>query len=81
LNQLIRLHAHLEGTTDYAKYWEAHKHELMPSIYPDPNKLKPGTVVDGFKYVGGNYRDRSNWIAEPANQPESKPPWEKFGMM
>lgn len=70
LNQLIRLHAHLEGTTDYAKYWETNKHQLMPSIYPDPAKLKPGQVVDGHKYIGGNYRDRSNWIAEP--KPTSK---------
>lgn len=68
LNQLIRLHAHLEGTTDYANYWEAHKHQLMPSIFPDPNKLKPGQVVDGYKYTGGNYRDRSNWIAEPTSK-------------
>lgn len=65
LNQLIRLHAHLEGTTDYANYWEKNKHVLMPSIFPDPAKLKPGQVVDGHKYIGGNYRDRSNWIAEP----------------
>lgn len=65
LNQLIRMHAHLEGTTDYAKYWEANKHMLMPDIFPDPAKLKPGQVVDGYKYIGGNYRDRSNWIAEP----------------
>jgi hypothetical protein len=65
LNQLIRLHAHLEGTTDYANYWDKNKHQLMPSIFPDPNRLKPGQVVDGFKYTGGNYRDRNNWIAEP----------------
>lgn len=65
LNQLVRLHAHLEGTTDYAKYWDQHKHELMPSIFPDPNKLKVGQVQGGYKYIGGNYRDRSNWIAEP----------------
>lgn len=61
LNQLIRLHAHLEGTTDYAKYWEDHKHQLMPSVFPDPAKLKPGQIVDGRKYIGGNYRDPSNW--------------------
>lgn len=68
LNQLIRLHAHLEGTTDYANYWEKNKHILMPSVFPDPAKLKPGQVVDGHKYIGGNYRDRSNWIAEPKSK-------------
>lgn len=68
LNQLIRMHAHLEGTTDYAKYWEANKHILMPDVFPDPSKLKPGQVVDGYKYTGGNVRDRSNWIAEPTGK-------------
>lgn len=68
LNQLIRLHAHLEGTTDYAKYWEDHKHQLMPSVFPDPAKLKPGQVEGGHKYIGGNYRDPSNWIAQPRSK-------------
>lgn len=65
LNQLIRLHAHLEGTTDYAGYWEKNKHQLMPDVFPDPAKLKPGTAVDGYRYIGGNVNDKRNWIAEP----------------
>lgn len=61
LNTMIRMGAHLEGTTNYAKYWEDNKHRLLPSVFPNPAKLKPGQVVDGYKYIGGNYRDRSNW--------------------
>jgi len=61
LNTLIRMGAHLEGTTNYAKYWEDNKHKLLPSVYPDPNKLKPGQVVNGYKYIGGAYGDRNNW--------------------
>ena len=61
LNQVIRIGAHMEGTTDYAKYWENNKHLIMPSIYPDPAKLKPGQVVDGYKYLGGPSGVQSNW--------------------
>lgn len=61
INQLIHIGAHMEGSTDYNKYWEENKHIWLPSIYPDPVQLKPGAVVDGFKYIGGSYRDRKNW--------------------
>lgn len=61
LNTLIQLHAHLEGTTDYGKYFEENKHRLLPTVFPDPAKLKPGQVVDGYKYLGGPYRSKSNW--------------------
>lgn len=67
LNTLIQLHAHLEGTTDYGKYFEDNKHRLLPTVFPDPVKLKPGQIVDGYKYIGGPYRSRTNWqkVAEP----------------
>jgi hypothetical protein len=65
LNQLVRLHAHLEGTTDYAKYWEKNKHQLMPGIFPNPTALKPGQVEDGYEYLGGNYQDPRNWKKAP----------------
>lgn len=65
LNQLVRMHAHLEGTTDYAKYWEKNKHQFMPGIFPDPVALKPGQVEDGHEYLGGNYQDPRNWKKVP----------------
>ncbi|HET8689294.1 MAG TPA: hypothetical protein VFM18_22000 [Methanosarcina sp.] len=62
LNQLIRAGAHMNGSTDYQKYWEDNKHLILPSIYPDPVQLKPGQTIDGYKYLGGNYRAQSNWV-------------------
>jgi hypothetical protein len=61
LNTLVHMGAHMEGTTDYGKYWESNKHLLLPAVFPDPKKLKVGDVVDGYKYTGGAYGDRSNW--------------------
>ena len=52
LNQLIRIGAHMEGTTDYQKYWEDNKHFFLPKVYPDPKQLKPGQVVNGYKWDG-----------------------------
>ena len=66
LNQLIRLHAHLEGTTDYAAYWEKNKAQLMPNFFPDPKKYPVGAVVNGKKYLGGNYRNPDNWEDAPS---------------
>jgi hypothetical protein len=64
VTQLIHIAAHLEGSTDYGKYWEKNKHIWIPSVFPDPVKLKPGAVVDGYKYNGGAYNDRSSWTKE-----------------
>lgn len=64
MNQLIKAGAHMEGHTDYAKYWESNKHNILPNYYPDPARLKPGQVVNGYKYVGGNYKAQSNWVKE-----------------
>lgn len=61
INQLIHIGAHMEGSTDYNKYWEEHKHVFMPNIFPDPKKLKVGDVQDGYKYVGGAYNDPRSW--------------------
>lgn len=68
LNTLVHIGAHMEGTTDYQKYWEANKGYYLPQIYPDPAKLKPGDVKNGRKYIGGNYNNPSNWIAQDGGQ-------------
>jgi len=36
INQLIHIGAHMEGTINYAKYWEANKHLLIPSMFSPP---------------------------------------------
>lgn len=62
INQLIHIGAHMEGHTNYAKYWEENKHNILPNVFPDPAKLKVGQVVKAvngksYKYVGGDYND------------------------
>lgn len=64
VTQLIHIAAHLEGTTDYNKIWERDKHLWIPSVFPDPAKLQPGAVVDGYKYTGGAYNDRASWVKQ-----------------
>lgn len=60
LDQLIRMHAHLEGTTDYAKYWEDHKHELMPGVFM--KGVQEGTIKNGYTFKGGDARNPANWV-------------------
>lgn len=69
LNQLIRIGAHMEGTTNYAEYWDRSKHLFLPKVYPDPEKLKVGQVIQGkngksYKYLGGNFNDIANSYME-----------------
>jgi hypothetical protein len=64
LNQVIRAGAHLEGSTDYKKYWEENKSRLLPQFYASPTALKPGQEVNGWKWKGApgaNTRDPNNW--------------------
>lgn len=67
LNTLVKIGAHMEGTTDYQTYWDNNKYKYLPQIYPDPAKLKPGQVEGGRKYIGGNYRNPDNWVAVGAS--------------
>lgn len=63
VNELVRMGAHLEGSTDYAKHWEANKQAYMPFAFP----FKTGDVVNGMEYTGKgtafDYRDKANWRA------------------
>ena len=69
VNQLIHIGAHMEGHQDYAGYWERNKHIIMPSYYPDPNRLKIKQVVDGYEYLGGPPASKSSWKkVEVANE-------------
>jgi hypothetical protein len=69
INQLIQAGSHLEGHTDYQKYWETNKHNILSSIYPDPKRLAVGQTVTAkngkkYKYLGGNYNDITNSYQE-----------------
>lgn len=63
LNTVIRMGAHLEGSTDYQKYWNDNKYYILPQVYP----VKPGQAIkwtDGKTYTwngNGDWADRSQW--------------------
>lgn len=57
INQSIRIGAHMDGHTDYAKYWDENKYLYLPQIYP----ARAGVIVNGYKSKGGVGTDPSNW--------------------
>jgi hypothetical protein len=57
VNRLVHIGAHLEGHTDYAKYWEERKYDILPQVYP----ARAGVIVNGYKSKGGVGSDPSNW--------------------
>jgi len=59
INQVIHIGAHMEGSTDYGKYWEANKHIYMPGYYI--KGVKEGDVRNGYQYLGGNASVQANW--------------------
>jgi len=40
INQLIHIAAHMEGSTDYGKFWEQNKHIWLPSMFVAPEAEK-----------------------------------------
>lgn len=65
LGRMVRMGAHLEGNTNYQKYWEDNKHILLPQMFSKYQGLEIGQKVDGFVYTGGDANDARNW--KPAN--------------
>lgn len=61
VNQLVRIAAHLEGSTDYKATWEARKHILLPKFFSAYEGLEIGQSVDGKRYLGGNPKSASSW--------------------
>lgn len=63
INQNVRIGAHLEGTTDYRKFWEENKDILMPYVFKDPNTEIPDQEYNGqmYRYIGGPTNSRSSW--------------------
>lgn len=58
MNTALRVGSHMEGSTDYQKYWNENKYILMPQLYP----VKPGQTVNGMQWSGdGDWRDPSTW--------------------
>jgi hypothetical protein len=64
LNQLIHMGAHLEGTTDYQKYWEKNKHLILPGVFIS---TQPGQTINGYIYNGGDARNQANYTKVTTN--------------
>lgn len=57
LNRLIHAGAHMEGHTNYAKYWEENKSNILPGLF-----VPVGTKHGEYEYVGpGFVTDKNSW--------------------
>lgn len=60
LTKAVKASAHLDGRTDYTKYWEENKHYLVRGVFPPPEhveKLKSqGYIGTGSALNPANYR-------------------------
>jgi hypothetical protein len=63
INQQVHMGAHLEGSVDYAKYWEATKHILAAGFFSPPERK------EGEQPVGGSYKLEKDLPATAANTP------------
>lgn len=76
LTKVVRASAHLEGRTDYAKYWEENKHYLARGIYPPPEyieKLKAqGYIGTGSALNPANYARNNQTGSSKGTTPTSK---------
>lgn len=63
VNQLVRIGAHMEGSTNYAKFWEENKHVYLPSFFSKYQGLEIGQVVDGMRYNGGDAKAAASWTS------------------
>jgi len=61
INEVIRLGAHTQGSTDYAKQWEDNKHVYFPTMFSPYKNLEIGQVVDGMRYNGGDAKADTSW--------------------
>lgn len=61
ITKLIHIGAHMEGTTDYNKFWEANKHIMLPSFFSAYEGLEIGQEVNGMRYIGGNPAAPTSW--------------------
>lgn len=65
ITHLVFVGAHLNGTTDYAKYWETNKHKILPNMYYDSSKYPVGVVVKQgdkqYEYIGGPHKAARSW--------------------
>lgn len=61
LNQLIHAGAHLEGHTNYQKYWEENRHFLMPETFASPDRVKAAKSAGYERVEGVSWRSPEGW--------------------
>lgn len=61
LGRMVRIRAHMAGSTNYEKYWEDNKHMFLPQMFSKYKNLEVGQKVNGFVYTGGDANDARNW--------------------
>jgi hypothetical protein len=68
VNQLIHMGAHLEGRSDYGKYWEENKHAILPNYFPSPSRIEKAKA-EGYEYdVSKPWSDPSAWVKRNKNE-------------
>ena len=61
INTAIKAGAHLEGRTDYKKYFEENGSIFLPTFIPN-KKFIEEQAKKGYKYLGGNRYNPRNWV-------------------
>ena len=61
INTAIKMGAHMEGRTDYKKYFEENASLFLPTFMPD-KKFIEEQAQKGYKYIGGNRYNPRNWV-------------------
>lgn len=66
LLRLLKGSAHLEGSTDYRKFWEDNKHEVFDFYFKHPDVTEytdenTGTVYEWVGPPDGDFKDMDNW--------------------
>lgn len=61
INTAIKIGAHLEGRTDYKKFFEENASLFFPTFIPN-KKFIDEQAKAGYKYLGGNRYNPRNWV-------------------
>lgn len=60
INTAVKMGAHMEGRTDYKKYFEENASLFLPTFFPNKQFIEEQTKA-GYKYLGGNRYNPRNW--------------------
>lgn len=60
INTAVKMGAHMEGRTDYKKYFEENASLFLPTFFPNKQFIEEQAKA-GYKYLGGNRYNPRNW--------------------